>query len=140
MISIMDTDFYPEVLKEFNYSFGDVFVFDKFVVSEIRQGVDFSWDNHAKAVIDDVFGFLGTPDGATINLISNRINSYSVMASDWVKFFKNSYFLNSYIVVSDKARLSNATIEKLFFKGTIKHFSQLEMAINFVKNDMVEID
>ncbi|MDO7137717.1 hypothetical protein [Algibacter lectus] len=140
MISITESDFYPMVLKEFNYDFGSVFIFEKCVVSEVNEGVDFTWDVHAKRIIDDVFGYLGTPDGATINFISNRINSYSVMASDWIRFFKNSYFLKSYIVVSDKTRLSNAIIEKLFFKGAIKHFKELDMAINFVENDMVEIN
>ncbi|WP_147678620.1 hypothetical protein [Algibacter pacificus] len=138
MNSIVETSFYPQVLKEFNYPFGNVFIFDKFVLSEIDEGIDFGWDN-GRTIIQDVFGFLGTSNGATVNFISNRVNSYSVIATDWIKFFNNNYLLKSYIVVFDKSRFSNLEIEKLFFKGNIKHFTALDIAVNFVENDMVEM-
>ncbi|MDN3666525.1 hypothetical protein ACFFU1_13480 [Algibacter miyuki] len=139
MISIIDTEFYSQVLKEFNYSFGNIFIFDQFVVSEVKHGVNFTWDEHAKPVIADVFGFLGSTNGGKINFISNRINSYSVMASDWVKFYNNKYFLKSYSVVSDKSRFSNASIEKLFFKDDIKHFDDLSIAVNFIKTNTLAV-
>ncbi|WP_405296392.1 hypothetical protein [Algibacter sp. Ld11] len=138
MVKIVDTIFYSRVLKELNYSFGDFYIFEKFIVSEIKEGVNFDYSN-ARKIINDVCDFLGTQNGEKINFISNRVNSYSVVASDWLKFYKNSYRLKSYIVVSDSPRLSNSTIEKLFFKGTIKHFKELDVAINFVENDMIEI-
>ena len=139
MISIADSRFYPEVIKEFNYEFGKVFVFDQFVVSEINQGIDFEY-NQAQSIIADVIGFFGETKGLSINYVSNRIHSYSVMASDWIRFFKDGYLLNSYIVVSDKKRFCNLAIEKLFFKHSIKQFSELEAAINFVKKDMIKIN
>ena len=67
MISVKETDFYSEVLKEFNYSFGDVFIFDGFIVSEIKQGLSFSWDNHGKLIVDDVTVYLGTNGVAAYN-------------------------------------------------------------------------
>lgn len=137
MVQMKDTKFYPWVLKEFNYPFGDVFVFKKFIVSEINEGVNFDYDK-AEVVIKDICGFLGVKNGDKINYISNRVNSYSVTASDWIKFFKNSYLLKSYIVVSSKRRFANAIVEKLFFKDSIKHFKDLEVAISFIENNMVE--
>jgi len=139
MKSIRDTQFYSQVLKEFNYHFGDFFVFEKFVVSEIKEGVvcDYSC---AECIIVDLFRYLNTSDGASINFISNRVNSYSVMATDWLKFFEDGFSLNSYMVVSDKKRFSNAVIEKLFYKYPIKHFCEIGMAINFVKYDIMKID
>ena len=139
MISISDSSFYPKVIKEFNYNFGNVFVFDKFVVSEINHGVNFDY-SHAQSIIEDVFILFNKTNGETINYISNRMNSYSVMASHWERFFNEGYLLNAYIVVSDKARFCNVSIEKLFFKRTITHFSELEMAINFVESEMVKMD
>lgn len=139
MISVTDSRFYPEVIKEFNYEFGNIFVFNQFVVTEINEGVNFEY-RHGLVIKDDIFILFNETNGKSLNFISNRINSYSVMASDWIKFFKEGYLLNSYIVVSDKSRFSNLAIEKLFFKHTIKHFTELEMAINFVENDMMKIE
>ena len=138
MVRIVDTKFYTRVLKEFNYPFADIFIFEKFIVSEIKVGVNFDYKN-AQEIINDICDFLGTENGEQINYISNRVNSYSVMASDWAKFFRNSYSLKSYIIVSDKPKLSNIFIEKLFFKGKIRHFKELDVAINFIEKDMVEI-
>jgi len=139
MKRLRDSQFYSEVLREFNYEFGDIFVFEKFVVSEIKEGVIYDY-NCGQCIIIDLFRYLNTSDGASINVISNRVNSYSVMATDWLKFFEDGFSLNSYMVVSDKKRFSNAVIEKLFFKYPIKHFSEIEMAINFVKYDIMKID
>jgi len=138
MVSIVETKFYSRVLKEFNYPFADIFVFDKFIVSEIKQGVNFDYNN-ASEIIKDICSFLGSENGEDINYISNRVHSYSVTASDWVKFFKNNFSLKSYIVVSNKSKVSNIIIEKLFYKGNIKHFKELDMAINFVEIDMLKI-
>lgn len=138
MISIRETDLYNEVLKEFNYSFGNVFVFEGFVVSEMNRGVVVSWEN-AKLIIDDVVSSLNTR-GEDLIYITNRINSYSVVAADWLKFFKQSYSLKAYCIVSDNKMSSlNLMIEKLFFQNKIKHFSNLYAAINFVKKGLAEV-
>jgi hypothetical protein len=139
VISIKQTGLYPEVLKEFNYSFGTVYVFNGFVVSEINQGVNFSWKNHAKVIIEDVSGYLGT-DGSDIVYISNRIHSYAVVALDWLKFFKNNYYLRGYYVVtaSNFGHL-NLLIEELFFKNKIKNFDSIYTAVNWAKQVNVEV-
>ncbi|MBQ0786771.1 MAG: hypothetical protein KBT69_04680 [Oceanihabitans sp.] len=116
MKSIKETDLYTEVLKEFNYAFGNVFLFEGYVVSEINEGIVFSWEIHAERITKDIASFLGT-DGSDIIYISNRVHSYSVMAADWSKFFKNSYNLQDYYVVGqEKSSLINTMFEKLFFK------------------------
>ncbi|ULC60598.1 hypothetical protein MBM09_06300 [Flaviramulus sp. BrNp1-15] len=139
MISIKETDLYSEVLKEFNYSFGDVFVFEGFVVSEIKRGKTLNWDDHAKLIVKDVTTYLNT-NGEDIIYITNRIHSYSVVATDWLKFFKHSYSLKAYCVVSEnKGGVLNLMIEKLFFKNKIKHFENLYAAVNYVKIGLVEV-
>ncbi|GAA4955542.1 hypothetical protein GCM10023314_31600 [Algibacter agarivorans] len=133
MISVKQTDLYSEVLKELNYSFGDIFIFDGFIVSEINQGVNFSWNNHAKQIVDDVSCFLGT-DGRDLIYISNRINPYAVVAMDWLKFFKNHYYLKGYYVVSDnKFGIMNLMVEELFFRNKIKNFNSIYSAVNWTK-------
>ena len=133
MVSIKQTTIYPDVIKELNYSFGDVFIFDGYVVSEIKQGVHFSWKHHAKQIVKDMSCFLGT-DGSDLIYISNRINPYSVVAIDWLKFFKKQYFLKCYYIVNDnKISLMNVMIEELFFKNKIKNFDSIYSAINWTK-------
>ncbi|MFI1745847.1 hypothetical protein [Thalassobellus sediminis] len=139
MVSVKNTYIYSEIIKEFNYPFGDIFIFDGFIISEINRGVVFNWDNHGKIITEDISCFLGT-NGNDLVYISNRINSYSLVASDWLKFFKHSYFLKSYLVVStDKIKTLNSMIESLFFKDRIKRFNSLYAAINFVRKGVLEV-
>lgn len=133
MISITETDIYKEVLKEYNYPFGNMFIFDGFVVSEINKDVVVSWNDHAKQMVGDVTSFLGS-DGDNITYISNRINSYSVVALDWLKFFKYQYSLKGYYIVNENPiGKMNLMIEQIFFKNKIKHFDSIYTAINWVK-------
>tara|TARA_R110002049_G_scaffold302258_1_gene494947 strand:+ start:1379 stop:1828 length:450 start_codon:yes stop_codon:yes gene_type:complete len=139
VISVKQTDLYAELLKELNYPFGDVFIFSGFVISEIKQGVNFSWNNHGKCITEDVSCFLGT-DGRDIVYISNRINSYAVVALDWLAFFKNHYLLRGYYIVSDsKFGQLNMLIEALFFNSKIKNFNSIYEAVDRAKNKNVEV-
>jgi len=139
MISIKESNFYDQVLKEHNYPFADIFIFKDFIVSEIKEGVIFNWEDHAKLVINDVTGFFNT-DGSDLIYISNRVHSYSVMPQDWVKFFKSSYNLKGYYVVSDrKTSVMGFMIENLFFKNKIKRFSSIYEAINWLENGINEV-
>lgn len=139
MKSIKETNLYKEVKKELNYPFGNVFIFEGFVVSEINRGINFSWENHGKVIVDDVSCYLGT-EGNELIYISNRINSYSVVASDWLKFFKNNYTLKGYFIISENnIGVLNSMIENLFFNNKIKRFNTIEAAINSIKTGLIEI-
>ncbi|MFD1162449.1 MULTISPECIES: hypothetical protein [Hwangdonia] len=139
MVSLKETYLYSEVIKEFTYSFGNIYIFNGFVVSEINQGQIINWDNQAKLIVDDVSAFLGT-NGADVIYISNRINSYSVVALDWLKFFKHSYTLKAYCIVSpNKTVTLNGMIERLFYTKNIKHFNTIFEAVNYVKQGVIEI-
>lgn len=134
---VRDSSYYEEVIKEVKYSFGELFLFQGFVVAEIYEGQTINWQN-AELMVDDVVNLLGT-DGSDIIYISNRVNTYSVIASDWLKFFKYSYSLKSYYVVStNNVGTLNSTIEKLFFKKKIKHFNCLDEAISEAKKLLQE--
>ncbi|MEW4925237.1 hypothetical protein [Algibacter sp. 2305UL17-15] len=139
MISVKQSDLYSEVLKELNYSFGNVYIFNGFVITEIKQGINVSWENHAKLIAEDVSCYLGT-DGSDLVYISNRIHSYAVMAADWLKFFKSNYLLKAYYIVSSSPHSKlNLMVESLFFKNKIKSFDSLHAAVNWVKKGMVEV-
>ncbi|MBU3822710.1 hypothetical protein KO566_11605 [Flavobacteriaceae bacterium XHP0103] len=140
MLSIKQTDLYPEVVKELNYPFGDIFIFKGYLVSEIKEGVTFNWEDHGKVIVEDVVAFLKT-DGRDLVYISNRINAYSVVAADWIKFFKRAYTLKAYCIVSQgKLGVMNYMVENLFFSKKIKRFNTVFEAVNWVKNNMTEIE
>ncbi|WP_298894517.1 hypothetical protein [uncultured Psychroserpens sp.] len=131
MTSIKDSTLYNNILKEFNYDYGNVFVFDGYVISEIKQGITFTWDYHAKQIVEDVTSFLDT-DGNDVVYISHRIYSYAVKPNDWLKFFKHSYGLKGYGVVGyTQGSVLNTVIENLFFHKKIKRFNSLEAAIQW---------
>lgn len=133
MVSVRYTDIYKDVQREFNYPFGDVFVFDNYVVSEFKKDVVVSWKDHAKHMVEDVINSKG-PSARDIIYISNRINAYSVVALDWMKFFKYQYGLKGYYIVSDSPiSKMNIMIEQIFFKDKIKHFDSIYAAVNWVE-------
>ena len=139
MISIKETNLYNDVLKELNYSFGNVFIFDGYIISEINRGVSFNWQDHAKTIVEDVFYYLGT-NGDDLIYISHRINSYSVVPYDWINYFKSNYKLKGYFIVSEhKIRILNSVFENLFFDNKIKRFNNLHTAINSIKTGLIEI-
>ena len=137
MISIKETVFYEGLLKELNYDFGDVFIFDGYIVSEMKEGVTINWDEHMTNVSDDIAQFSGN-DGSNFIYISHRIHSYSVMPSDWLKFYKQSYTLKGYGIVGySKSSFLNVVIENLFFPKKIKRFANLETAIQWATNKIL---
>lgn len=133
MESVKQKIFYKDVLKEFNYKFGDVFVFDGYVISECKEGISFSWEKHAQPMVKDITEFTKC-DGNDLVYISHRIHSYSVVPTDWLKFFKNSFNLKGYgIVGNNRVGVVNTVIENLFFKKKIRHFNSIKAAVEWAK-------
>ncbi|WP_298903264.1 hypothetical protein [uncultured Psychroserpens sp.] len=141
MISIKETVFYDKILKELNYEFGDVFIFDGFIISEMKEGFTINWDEHMTNVSDDVAQFSGN-NGSDLIYISHRIHSYSIMPSDWLKFYKQSYTLKGYGIVGyTRSSFLHVVIENLFFHKKIKRFANLETAIQWATDKVLsEVD
>lgn len=126
-----------EVIAIHRLDFGDFYFFKNLVVGEIHDEVLFNWQK-AKEVIDLAEEVLGK--GCKPYYISNRINDYSIIAKDWLKFFKYRYSLKNYIIVTYKnSSIMNMMFERLFYKdtqdGLILRFSNLGDAINFIKEN-----
>ena len=83
MLSLKETRFYNDVLKEINYPFADIYIFEGYVISEIKEGIVFSWEDHAKRIVSDVHEYTKN-DGSDIVYLSHRINSYSLKPMDWL--------------------------------------------------------
>ncbi len=133
MIPLKNTLFYREVVHELNYSFGNYFLFDGFVVAEINEDVVYSWEHHGQKVTNDINDLLDDDTGH-LAYITHRIHSYAVKPTDWLKFFRNGHMISGYAIVSyTKAGYANALLEKLFVKKSLKRFRSLEDAIRWAK-------
>jgi len=122
----MDSDIEYPIQEVHLLESGNYYFFEKFIVSEIHEGVHFNWKK-AKEVIDLAYQYYG-PEPKLV-YVSNRVNSYSIVPQDWVKFFKEKHPLKAMAVVCNKkAGMSNLVFEKLFFTSIIKRFTTLKEA------------
>lgn len=133
MNSLRETAYFREAFQELQYSFGTFFLFETFVVAEIDKDVVFSWKDHAKPVVEEITQ-LYEQRGQDIVYISNRINPYFVVPSDWLHFFKHNYSLKAYGVVNSvPTGRRNSILEKIFMRSKMQTFHNLEDAILWAK-------
>ncbi|WP_109299183.1 hypothetical protein [Aquimarina sp. AU474] len=134
MGSIRNSVFYQDAIQEINYSFGNYYLFENFVVGEINKDVVFTWQNHAKIVVEEL-SELYDQNGKDLVYITNRIHPYSVVPSDWINFYKQKYLLKGYAIVSyNQKGLLNTLLEKLFMRNKLQSFNNLEDAISWAKS------
>jgi len=129
MKAIKDTPFYQEAIQELKYPFGNFYLFENFVVGEIKEDIVFTWEQHAKLIVEEILN-LYESNGQDLVYITNRIHSYAVKPSDWLKFYKSDFKLKAYAIVSYTPRgTRNTLLEKLFIKDRFKNFDNLADAI-----------
>ncbi len=129
MQQVRELDFFKNIREIREFEFGLFYFFDSLVISEIHEGVVFNW-NMAQKAIDAAYEVIGKDK--PIAYISNRVNSYSVVPSDWIKFYTNRHQLNFYSVVAyNKGGLASLILERMFFRGSLRQFPDLESAIKW---------
>jgi hypothetical protein len=79
-MKLEDSAYIKDCFVKFSEPFGDCYIFEKFIVSEISEGVHFDWEK-AQIIISRVYEYFGTTH-VDLSYISNRINSYSLTAQD----------------------------------------------------------
>lgn len=127
--TVKEVSYFKNIREIRESDFGIFYFFDGLVISEIKEGVVFNW-SMAKKIINIAYEVIGKDK--PIAYISNRIHDYSVIPTDWLKFYKNRHQLEFYSVVAyDKGGLSSIVLEKMFFKDNIRQFSDLESAIKW---------
>lgn len=132
MKKLKDTPYYYKAIHERNYSFGDFYLFDTFIVGEIHENIHITWKEHGKMIAEELSNLYDN-NGTDIVYISNRVNDYSVVPTDWKKFFKFSYNLKAYGIISyTKTGFFNAMLERMFVKTKLRWFNTLEEAIEWV--------
>ena len=114
------------------FSFGNFFLFENFIISELDEGIHFDWDK-----IQEVVGMLYDNFGKEIRIgyISNRINSYSIDPQNWVDFQEQHGFIVASAIISySEFAYMNATIEKRFSENSLKRCINLDDAISWIQN------
>ncbi|TLP77301.1 hypothetical protein [Maribacter sp. ACAM166] len=128
MKRVKELDIFKRIREIREFEFG-VFYFFKggIIISEINEGVLFKWENAEKVMsaAQDIFGM-----EIPIIYIANRINSYYVVPSSWVMFYKNRNELAYCAGVGQtKGSFASVVLERIFFKNFIAHFQDLDDAL-----------
>ncbi|UJH68972.1 hypothetical protein [Allomuricauda sp. SCSIO 65647] len=129
MKSVRELDFFKNIREIREFEFGFFYYFDGLVISEMKEGVHMTWGMAKKAVkaAVEIYG-----EDMPIAYISNRINDYTIVPSDWIKFYTNRHQLDFYSVVgSTKGSFASLVLEKMFFQNSINQFTDIEEAIEW---------
>lgn len=118
-------------LQEYHLlDFGTIYFFENIIVSEINEGVIFSYK-----IADIIIGLANEHyRNKNVIYISNRINSYSVKPTDWIKI-NNKYRNLVGIGIVNYTNFSKSifSIEKLFSKREFKGFDNLNDALQWAE-------
>ena len=128
-MKIEESKYIGQEHKKVEMPFGNFYFFERFLVSEINQGVHFSW-NKVKKVAEIASNYYG--ENNKIVYISNRVNSYSIEPQSWLKFDKEyNFFKASAIIAYDMKGGLSVVLEKLFSEKRIRKFTDLDSAIDW---------
>lgn len=130
-MKLLESNLISEIEDTHILDFGTFYFCTHFIVSEVNEGVTFSWKNAEKLL---KLGYAHYGEDAKISYISNRIHSYSVVPQDWLKLFKGNDTIQAVAVVAyNKSALTNIIMEKLFFLSkTLRQFESIEAAATWI--------
>lgn len=118
--------------KELNLEFGQVYVLDNILITELKEGLLFNAEKNQKLIelAQDIFQ--GKPYGH----ISNRKNSYAV---DPLVYRDSAKVLNlkaiAIVTDSEIVKLNVNQVERKFYRShnSFEVFDNLDQAINWIK-------
>ncbi|MEY8847783.1 hypothetical protein AB9K26_03155 [Psychroserpens sp. XS_ASV72] len=124
---------YSEVLnyKKLTLDYGNFYITDHLIISELNEGIHV---NHA--LVSDIISTFSNEitDGLRLGYIANRIHSYSFDPQLWLDFNNDhDYLVATAIVTYNTINYMNATIEKQFFKKSMKRCDTLDEAIEWMQ-------
>ncbi|GAL68962.1 hypothetical protein [Jejuia pallidilutea] len=125
---------YFKTLKPYKLelNFGNYYFCEKFIVSELFEGVHFDWDM-VQELIQEIYKFYG--EGIKLGYIANRVNAYSIDPQNWLKIEKKyNILVAAAIVVYNNATYINASLEKLFTQKSIKRCLSLKEAVEWIES------
>ncbi|TKD65033.1 hypothetical protein [Flavobacterium sp. ASW18X] len=135
MERVTDIAFFNNIREIREYEFGKFYFFNGLVISEIAEGATFAWEHAEKAIkaAHEIFGH-----DLPIIYISNRVNKYNVVASDWIKFYQHRHNLKYYGIVGNNSKsFASLVLERMFFRSSMRKFSHIQDAIDWAQNLLV---
>ena len=117
--------------KKINLEFGTFYITDNFIVSELNEGIHVD-----HALVSDILSTFSSAitNGLRFGYIANRIHSYSFDPKLWLDFNNDHDYLVATAIVSyNSINYMNATIEKQFFKKSLKRCNSLDEAIEWMQ-------
>ncbi|MDY8135854.1 hypothetical protein [Aquimarina sp. 2201CG5-10] len=122
-----------DVVHEYELNTGKVFFYKDYLIIEVAEGVCF---NHEKAKELSKLTNLHFKD-RPFGYISNRINSYSVEPTDYIKIKEVFPNIKAFAIVTyNDFQKTSVRIENMFFQGDIVSFDNLENAVDWVKEQI----
>lgn len=131
-MSITETALYQNVKSHKTTSLGNLFFFENYVIAEFYEGVEINYNNFetVKELIKEQFG------NESFGLISNRINSYSIVITD-APLFNQCESLKAYATVTYSLFAERVfNVENYFFKFNKQNFNSLTDAKVWVENTL----
>lgn len=118
--------------KKLEFPFGNFYLCENFFISELNEGVYFSWGK-IQLVMDKIVKHYDA--GIKLAYISNRVNPYSIDPQTWKKVL-NEYdvFIASAIVAYTSYTFYNASLEKTISKKIIERCRSLREAIEWANS------
>ena len=131
-MKVSNAPFLPE-LKEYHiFDFGEVYFFENYIITEFFEGANLTF-KHAQEFIVHAEAYYGNLK--EVIYISNRINSYSVKALDWLKISNKYSNLRAVCIVCPRKQCKlNFFIEKQFCRQKMELFNELEQAVNWAES------
>ncbi|BAO77603.1 hypothetical protein [Winogradskyella sp. PG-2] len=117
-----------------NVKLGSVYLFENYIVTEFKEGVDINFENFKEVAEIINRQFSNRPFG----FIANRLNSYSIDLTDAKKF--NTHFpnLKAYAIVVYNALTQRVfEIENHFFEFNRAAFKDIENATEWVEETLL---
>ena len=131
-MSITETPLYKNIISHKTISLGNIFFFKNYLVTEFNEGVEINYNNFeaVRELIRDHFG------NESFGLISNRINSYSIVITD-APLFNQCESLKAYATVTYSLFAERVfNVENYFLKFNKQNFNSLTDAQNWVENTL----
>lgn len=118
----------------YDFKESEVFIFDNFLVNQIKEGVTIIPDHNEKLreVLDKHFA------NKKVVYISNRHFNYAVDPLTYLETSKIHNLVAIAIVAKTEMSKSNAKLESMFYKKNFEIFETLSEAMAWVQKQLVE--
>lgn len=132
-MSIIESPYYDQLILQETVDLGELYFFKHFLIAEFNEGVNITFENFNKVriLVENHFG------DSEFGFISNRKNSYSIVITDAPQFNSTFKNLKAYATVTYTSFASKVIImENHFFKFNRKNFTELDRAIQWIKESL----